>query len=243
VSDQVRVLIVDDQAVIRAGLRMIVDNEDDLDVVGEAGDGQTAIQMARALRPDVVLMDVRMPRMDGLEATRRIVPAARADGENAPRVLVLTTFDDEEYLLGALRAGASGFLLKDAGPDALVSAIRTVRTGDSLIDPAMTGTLISRCLDLEGRAEPALLAESTALWRARIENLSPREHDVLLGLARGSSNRDLARKMAVTEATVKTHVSSVLAKLGARSRLEAVVAAYESGLIEPGTSRPPGELS
>jgi DNA-binding NarL/FixJ family response regulator len=234
-AGRVRVLIVDDQAMVRAGLRMIVDHEDDLEVVGEAADGAAALPMCRALDPDVVLMDVRMPRMDGLVATREILGAPRPAGRRRPGVLVLTTFDDEEYLLESLRAGASGFLLKDVAPDVMVAGIRTVHRGESLVDPAMTGVLVARCLELEQqRPQPGSAVART--WDG-MADLSPREVDVLRDLARGASNRELARSLGLTEATIKSHVSSVLAKLGARSRLEAVVAAYESGLVAPG--RPP----
>lgn len=224
-----RVVVVDDQSVIRAGLRMIIDHEGDLTVVGEAGDGAEAIDVVAQTNPDVVLMDIRMPRLDGLEATRRI----RAGGLAAPAVVVLTTFDDEEYVLGAVRAGASGFLLKDAGPDLLVQGIRAAHRGDALVDPAVTGTLIARCLQLEKEAAQAD-APDPLTWEAALNSLSAREREVLIGMARGWSNRRLSREMHLGETTVKTHVSNVLGKLGAASRVEAVVVAYESGLVRPG---------
>jgi DNA-binding NarL/FixJ family response regulator len=232
-TGRIRVLVVDDQGVIRTGLQMIVDNEPDLVVVGEAADGLAAIDLAAGTRPDVVLMDVRMPRLDGLAATRRIV----ADG--AAAVLVLTTFDDDEYVLGAIRAGASGFLLKDAGPDALVAAIRAVSRGDALVDPAVTRTVLARCLELERQAAPP--PEPAAPDRARAErlaSLSDREREILVALARGLANREIAAEFVVTEATVKSHVSSLLSKLGLRSRVEAVVFAYETGVVEPGRLEP-----
>jgi DNA-binding NarL/FixJ family response regulator len=227
-QDRVRVVVVDDQGVIRTGLRMIVDNEPDLVVVGEAGDGVEAIDVVAGSRPDVVLMDIRMPRMDGLAATGRIVAGTSS------RVLVLTTFDDDEYVLGAIRAGASGFLLKDAGPDALVAAIRAVRRGDALVDPAVTRTVISRCLELERQAVPPPARPARSVWADRLDTLSEREREILVALARGLANRDIAREFVVTEATVKSHVSSLLTKLGLRSRVEAVVVAYEAGVVVPG---------
>ncbi len=226
-----RVVVVDDQSVIRAGLRMIIDHEPDLVVVGEAADGNEALDVVRATRPDVVLMDIRMPNLDGLEATRRL----RSAPFGTPAVVVLTTFDDEEYVLGAVRAGAAGFLLKDAGPDLLVHGIRAAHRGDALVDPAVTGTLIARCLELEQEAGRNGLPDAQR-WRAAVDSLSAREREVLIGMARGWSNRRLSKELSLGETTVKTHVSNVLAKLGAASRVEAVVVAYESGLVRPGGS-------
>ena len=232
----IRVLVADDQAMIRVGLRMILDNEPDLAVVAEAADGLQAVSAAASARPDVVLMDVRMPLLDGLEATRRIVGSSDAP----PRVLVLTTFDDDEYLFDALRAGASGFLLKDVGPDPLIDAIHTVARHESLLAPAVTRRVIERYVELDGaagRAHPTPMVDAVA--RA---GLTDREREVLVGLAAGWSNTELAAELYLSEATVKTHVSSVLAKLGLRSRVQAVIAAYESGLVQPGDGRfsPPG---
>jgi DNA-binding NarL/FixJ family response regulator len=228
----IRVAVVDDQGVIRAGLKMIIDNEPDLVVVGEAADGLEALELVATTRPDVVLMDIRMPRLDGIEATRRITATG-----SGTAVLVLTTFDDEEYVLGAVRAGAAGFLLKDAGPDLLVSAVRTLHGGDSLVDPSVTRTLIARCLELEEQAGgPSAVAPApaAATWKQRLGTLSERERQILVGMARGGSNRDLAAELVVSETTVKSHVSAVLAKLGLRSRVQAVVLAYEAGVITPG---------
>jgi DNA-binding NarL/FixJ family response regulator len=227
----IRVLVADDQAMIRVGLRQIIDNEPDLAVVAEAADGLEAVAAAASARPDVVLMDVRMPLLDGLEATRRIVGSSDAPA----RVLVLTTFDDDEYLFDALRAGASGFLLKDVGPDPLIEAVRTVARHESLLAPAVTRRVIERYVELEdaaGGSRPTPVAEAVA--RA---GLTDREREVLVGLAAGWSNTELAAELYLSEATVKTHVSSVLAKLGLRSRVQAVIAAYESGLVHPGDGR------
>ncbi|MPY92298.1 MAG: response regulator [Acidimicrobiia bacterium] len=221
-----RVVVVDDQAVIRGGLRMIVDNEADLTTVGEAADGAEAMRVVAAATPDVVLMDVRMPGMDGIEATRRILAA---DGP-APAVLVLTTFEDDEYVFGALRAGASGFLLKDATPDVLVAAIRAVAAGDALVDPAVTRRLVERWAELEEHSSPAPPPEPAG-------GLTEREREILTGLARGRTNRQLAYELVVSEATVKTHVSHLLLKLGVRSRVQAVILAYELGMVRPGDTR------
>jgi DNA-binding NarL/FixJ family response regulator len=215
-----RVLVVDDQAVIRAGLRLIVDNEPDLTVVGEAGDGQEAVRAAASARPDVVLMDVRMPAMNGIDATAQIVEAGSA------AVLVLTTFEDDQYVFGALRAGASGFLLKDVGPDALVASIRSVARGDALVDPAVTRRLVERWAELDQRSRPPAPAVD--------DDLTDREREVLVGLARGLSNRDLAARLFLSEATVKSHVSNLLTKLGVRSRVQAVILAYERGVVRAG---------
>ena len=222
----VGVVVVDDLAVIRGGLRMIVDNEADLTTVGEAADGSEALRVVAAAAPDVVLMDVRMPVMDGIEATRRLT----ATEGRAPGVLVLTTFEDDEYVFGALRAGASGFLLKDATPDVLVAAIRSVAAGDTLLDPAVTRRLVERWADLEERSAPATLPDGSG-------ELTEREQEILVGLARGRTNRQLADDLIVSEATVKSHVSSLLLKLGVRSRVQAVILAYELGVVRPGDTR------
>jgi DNA-binding NarL/FixJ family response regulator len=216
----IRVLLVDDQSLVRAGFRMILNAEPDLEVVGEAGGGLGAVSNAEALTPDVILMDVRMPDLDGIEATRRIVR-----DEQSPRVLVLTTFDLDEYVYEALRAGASGFLLKDAPEDQLLAAIRVVASGGSLFAPSVTRRLIQRFA--EDRA-PAP-RESASLGE-----LTERERDVLKLIARGLSNGEIAETLVVSEHTTKTHVSSILRKLDLRDRVQAVVLAYECGLVQPG---------
>jgi RNA polymerase sigma factor (sigma-70 family) len=215
----IRVLLVDDDPLVRAGLAMILASASDLSVVGEAGDGHQAVQQVRAHRPDVVLMDIRMPRLDGIAATAalRALPAP-------PEVLVLTTFQADAYVLDALRAGASGFLLKDVTAERLFDAVRVVAAGDALLAPGVTRRLISEFAQLH--REPA--ASSGALAR-----LTPRETDVLRLVAEGLSNREIAARLVVTEETVKTHVSRVLSKLGLRDRTQAVVTAYESGLVVP----------
>jgi DNA-binding NarL/FixJ family response regulator len=238
-TDEIRVLVADDQGVIRMGLSMILDHEPDLTTVAQAGDGAEALRLIEEYDPDVVLMDIRMPVMDGLVATERITSANRESGRNRPAVLVLTTFDDEAYVLSAVRAGASGFLLKDTDPDLLVSAVRAVHRGDSLVDPASTRVLLERCFELErqvgsGTANPAPSAAATNRWAGPLAQLSEREREILVWMARGLSNRDLAAKLFVSETTVKTHVSSVLSKLGLSSRVQAVVVAYEAGVVRPG---------
>jgi DNA-binding NarL/FixJ family response regulator len=214
----IRVLLVDDQALVRAGFRMILKAEPEIEVAGEAGDGAEAVSLARELVPDVVLMDVRMPVLDGIEATRRIV-----DGEDAPRVLVLTTFDLDEYVYEALRAGASGFLLKDAPEEQLVAGIQIVSGGGSLFAPAVTRRLIERFAGTHARTPPPELAE-----------LTPRELEVLRLVAQGLSNAEIAAQLVVSEHTVKTHVAHILGKLDLRDRVQAVVVAYESGVVRPG---------
>jgi DNA-binding NarL/FixJ family response regulator len=224
----IRVLIADDQELVRTGLRMIVASEPDLQVVGEAGDGAEAVEAALRLRPDVVIMDIRMPRVDGIEATRRL----QAHGDAAPKVLVLTTFDLDEYVWEALRAGAGGFMLKDAPPRQLAEAVRTVAAGESLLAPAITRRLVERFV----RTPP----RGAAAHRERFAELTERELEVLALLARGLSNAEIGEQLFVSEATVKTHVGRVLAKLGLRDRVQAVVLAYESGLVEPGETGAPG---
>ena len=216
----VRVLVADDQAVVRSGLRRILEVDDELEVVGEALDGLDAVGAAGRLRPDVVLMDIRMPRLDGIAATRDIVAS-----DGAPRVLVLTTFGLDEYVEAALRAGASGFLLKDAPPEEILAAVRTVARGGALLDPAVTPGVIER-LAAAPQARPELVA--------LVADLSPRERDVLVHIARGRSNQEIADELVVSEATVKTHVGRIFAKLGVRDRAQAVRLAYEAGLVAAG---------
>jgi DNA-binding NarL/FixJ family response regulator len=220
----VRVVVADDQQLVRAGFRVLVDSAPDLEVVGEAGDGAQALELARSTRPDVVLMDIRMPVMDGLEATRRIA----ADGLLAGvRVLVLTTFDLDEYVYRALRVGASGFLLKDTPPAELLAAIRVVAAGDALLAPSVTRRLIE---EFARRPEPAAAAP------AALAALTDREREVLALVARGLSNAELAGRIHVSAATAKTHVSRILAKLQARDRAQLVMLAYETGLVTPGST-------
>lgn len=215
----IQVLIADDQAMVRSGLRLILETEDDIEVVAEAENGEEAVRLSRRERPDVVLMDVRMPVMDGLEATRQITSQV----EEA-RVIVLTTFDLDDYVYGALRAGASGFLLKDAEADQLVDAIRVIASGDAIIAPSVTKRLIS---EFAGRPESRQVTG--------LEELTERELEVLRLVAKGLSNAEIAEELFVSETTVKTHVSHVLTKLHLRDRVQAVVAAYESGLATPGS--------
>jgi DNA-binding NarL/FixJ family response regulator len=218
------VLIVDDQALVRAGFRMILEAEEDMEVVGEAADGREAVTEARRLRPDVVLMDVRMPDVDGIEATRRLL----AEDRSAVKVVMLTTFDMDEYVYDALRAGASGFLLKDVPPEQLVDGIRAVAKGDALLAPSVTRRVIEEFV----RRPPA----SVRTLPPKLEELTARELEVLKLIARGRSNAEIATELFVSATTVKTHVAHVLMKLGLRDRVQAVVAAYESGLVEPGES-------
>ncbi|HEU4658656.1 MAG TPA: response regulator transcription factor [Capillimicrobium sp.] len=224
-SAPIRVLIADDQALVRAGFRMILDAEEDLEVVGEASDGLEAVAQARALRPDVVLMDIRMPELDGIEATRRVLGAV-ADGERPTRVLMLTTFDLNEYVYDALRAGASGFLLKDVPPEDLAAGIRVIARGEALLAPSITRRLIEEF----ARAVPATPAPPPGL-----DELTERELEVFKLMARGLSNAEIAGELVVSETTVKTHVARVLMKLGVRDRVQAVVLAYESGVAVPGS--------
>jgi len=216
------VLIVDDQALVRAGFRMILEAEEDVEVVGEAADGLEAVAAAQRLKPDVVLMDVRMPEMDGIEATRRLL----ADRGTSAKVVMLTTFDMDEYVYDALRAGASGFLLKDVPPEQLVAGIRAVASGDALLAPSVTRRVIEEFV----RRPPA----SVRTLPPRLGELTTRELEVLKLIARGLSNAEIAKELFVSETTVKTHVGHVLTKLAVRDRVQAVVLAYESGLVEPG---------
>ncbi|SNS60447.1 two component transcriptional regulator, LuxR family [Geodermatophilus pulveris] len=215
----VRVLLADDQALVRAGFRMILEAQDDVEVVGEAGDGEQAVALAARERPDVVLMDVRMPRMDGIAATRAVV-AARPE----TRVLVLTTFDLDEYVYAALEAGASAFLLKDVGRDDLVAAVRVVAAGDALLSPGVTRRLLADFLRARPSPAPA----------QPVAGLTAREQETLALLARGLSNAEIAARLVVSEHTVKTHVGNVLMKLHLRDRIHAVIYAYERGIVRPG---------
>jgi len=219
----IRVLIVDDQALVRAGFRMILESEPGIEIVGEASDGLEALERAREHAPDVVLMDIRMPNLDGLEATRRLV----GGGYDGLRVLMLTTFDLDEYVYEALRAGASGFLLKDTPPEQLVAAIQVIASGDALLSPTITKRVIEEFI----RRPPSTI--ETAL-PAALGDLTARELEVLGFMARGLSNAEIAKDLFVSETTVKTHVARILMKLDLRDRVQAVVYAYESGLVQPG---------
>ncbi|ROP73003.1 LuxR family two component transcriptional regulator [Frigoribacterium sp. PhB107] len=256
-----RVLVVDDQAIARAGIATMLDAEDDLTVVGQSRDGEDAVRDALELRPDVVVMDIRMPRLDGIAATRRIV------AEPSTAVVLITTFDDDEHLFDGIAAGASGFLLKDSGPDLMAAAVRSAARGDSLIDPAMTRALIEQTVATEAArasgdspahapaqvsaqsptSAPALAGTAASrlappLLRAALDGLSDRELDVLDGVARGLSNVDIAQELYLSIATVKTHISNLLAKTGTRTRVQAAVFAYESGFArasrDAGTGAP-----
>ena len=220
----VRVVVADDQPLVREGLRKIFEADPTIDVVADVADGEQAVAAAARLQPDVLVMDIRMPGTDGIEATRQVVQGSRT----SPRVLVLTTFGIDEYVVGALRAGASGFLLKDAAPERLIAAVHTIAGGDALLDPAVIRAVVERV-----GSEPEVDASSAR----RLSELSPREHEVLLLLVDGRSNRDIAGQLFVSEATVKTHVMAVLRKLGLRDRVHAVIFGYESGLVRPGSGR------
>ena len=216
-----RVLVVDDQALVRRGFAMVLGNEPDIEVVAEAGDGLEAIDAARAHKPDVILMDIRMPELDGLESTARIL----AEVGDETRIIILTTFDPDEYIYRALRAGASGFVLKDIPPEALVAAVRTVAAGGAMLDPAITRRLIARFAGELGTEQD---------YGERLARLTAREREVLEAIADGKSNVEIADALFIGPATVKTHVSSVLSKLGLRDRAQAVVFAYECGLAKVG---------
>ena len=218
------VLIVDDQPLQRFGFRMLLDSAPDTQVVGEAENGAGAVRQVAALRPDVVLMDVRMPGMDGIEATRRIVAAG-----GRSRVLVLTTFDLDDYAHAALRAGASGFLLKDALPEELLAGIRAVAAGDAVIAPGLT----RRLLDAYAHRLPGAAREPTAQAHPRLRALTEREFEILVAIGQGWSNGEIAERLVLSESTVKTHVGRVLAKIGARDRIQAVILAYDLGLVRP----------
>jgi DNA-binding NarL/FixJ family response regulator len=221
----IRVLIVDDQGMVRTGFAAFLGAQSDIEVVGEAADGRQAVEAVAELAPDVVLMDIRMPVMNGLEATRRIAANDAASGAG-PRVLVLTTFDLDEYVYEALRAGASGFLLKDASARELAEAVRVVAAGDAVIAPSVTRRLIAEFAHLGGPRAPT---------RARLDGLTDRETEVLALIARGLSNAEIAAELVVAEQTIKTHIGRIFAKLNLRDRAQAIVFAYESGLVLPGT--------
>ncbi|MEE1649626.1 response regulator transcription factor [Brachybacterium sp. J144] len=218
-----RIALVDDQPLVRTGFAMVIDSQDDMEVVAQAADGAEAVRELSARAVDVVLMDVRMPRMDGIEATTTLLE--RLPTDRAPRIIVLTTFDLDEYVVAAIRAGASGFLLKDAQPEDLLSAIRTVHRGDAVIAPSATRRLLERVVSIP---EPAVQDDSA------LHQLTDREREVLTLMGRGRSNQEIGAELFVAEATVKTHVGRVLAKLGARDRVQAVIIAFETGLVRPG---------
>ena len=221
-------LIADDQALVRVGLRKILESEPELTVVGEAADGEDAVAAARRLRPDVVLMDIRMPVLDGIEATRRIVA-----GRSAARVLILTTFGLDTYVFDALRAGASGFMLKDAPPEEIAAAVRIVASGEALLAPAVTRAVVE---EFARRAPPAARTPPAA-----VAELTPREREVLDLLVRGLSNPEICERLVISDATAKTHVARILQKLGVRDRVHAVIYAYESGLLTPAGPSDPGQ--
>jgi DNA-binding NarL/FixJ family response regulator len=223
-TEPIRVVLVDDQQMVRAGFRMVIDSQPDLHVVGEAGDGAAAVQLVGSGGADVVLMDVRMPGTDGIEATRQVTALP-----DAPRVVVLTTFDLDEYVMTAIGAGASGFLLKDAPPEEMLDAIRTVHAGDSVIAPSSTRRLLQHVAPMLRGGGPRPRSDESAL-----AELTPREREVLVQMALGASNTEIADAFVVSEATVKTHVGRVLAKTGSRDRVQAVVLAYRTGLVQPG---------
>jgi DNA-binding NarL/FixJ family response regulator len=227
----IRVAVVDDQALVRGGLSMLIASQPDMTVAVEASDGQEALDILTRTPVDVVLMDVRMPRVDGLEATRRLLDG-RADG---PKVVMLTTFDLDEYVLAAIRVGASGFLLKDARPEQLLEAVRTVARGDAVIAPSMTRRLLDHVAPLIA-AEPAAVSDAARL----VATLTERERDVFLLIAAARSNAEIAADLFLSEATVKTHVAHILTKLGARDRVQAVVVAYEAGVVGPNSPHPKG---
>jgi DNA-binding NarL/FixJ family response regulator len=221
----IRVVLVDDQELVRAGFRMVLGSQPDIEVVGEASNGGDALRLLARTKTDVVVMDIRMPIMDGVEATRRLVAAAHSLPEGGPRVLVLTTFDTDEDAFAALNAGASGFLLKNVPPEEMLTAIRVVASGDSVVAPRVTRRLLDR---FAGQMAPAPASNG------RLDTLTEREREVLLLVAQGLSNGEIAATLVVAEATVKTHVGRILTKLNLRDRVQAVVLAYETGLVHPG---------
>ena len=220
VARPIRVVLVDDQELVRAGFRMVLDAQPDIEVAGEAGDGVQALDLLRGTRADVVLMDVRMPRMDGIEATRRIV------AQSGPKVVILTTFDLDEYAFAAIKAGAGGFMLKDAGPAQLIEAIKAVHSGDAVVAPSTTKRLLDRFA--------VHLPDAQQKTGGALETLTEREGEVLRLVARAMSNAEIAARLYVSEATVKTHMGRILMKLGLRDRVQAVVFAYETGLVKSG---------
>jgi len=223
-DERIRVLLVDDDDLMRAGLRAVLGSDDSIEIAGEAGDGRDAVRQARSLSPDVVLMDVRMPNVDGVSATSQVLAAAPDT-----RVVILTTFEQDDYIFGALRAGASGFMLKRTSPEELIAAIHAVAAGDSLLSPSVTRRVVEHMA-----AQPAPDPETGG----RLEELTPRERDVLAHLARGLSNAEIAAALVIEESTVKTHVKRILMKLRLRDRVQAVIFAYDSGLAQPGTTTP-----
>jgi len=222
----IRVLVADDQSMVRAGFRMLLSGESDIEVVAEASNGLEAVDKAARFSPTVVLMDIRMPELDGLEAARRILDGA--SDEDAPKILMLTTFDLDEYVYEALRAGASGFLLKDTPPEQLVAAIHVIAQGEALLSPSITRRVISEFVKGNGPKPQAQFP--------RLKDLTARELEVLMLIARGLSNAEIAKSLFVSETTVKTHVARILMKLGLRDRVQAVVLAYEAGVVTPGDS-------
>lgn len=226
-ASPLRVLLVDDQSLLRMGFRLVLEGTD-IEVVGEASDGAQGVAMAQELRPDVVLMDVRMPVMDGIEATRQITQTTES------RVIILTTFDVDEYAFAGLRAGASAFMLKDAQPEELVRAVQVVNAGESMVAPRMTARLVEEFINTTSTSNYAL----NGIYKSRLESLTPRERDTVEAIATGLSNSEIAEKFFVSETTVKTHVRSILSKLDVRDRVQVVVFAYESGMVQPGNKSP-----
>lgn len=227
-----RVLLVDDQSLLRMGFRLVLEGAD-IEVVGEASDGAQGVAMAQELRPDVVLMDVRMPVMDGIEATRQITQTTES------RVIILTTFDVDEYAFAGLRAGASAFMLKDAQPEELVRAVQVVNAGESMVAPRMTARLVEEFVNHSSTSNYA----PSDIYKNRLDSLTPRERDTVEAIATGLSNSEIAEKFFVSETTVKTHVRSILSKLDVRDRVQVVVFAYESGMVQPGNKSPHGSRS